>query len=303
MGIYTKVLNEQYLIESQLDSIGITKEDLKDKNKVQKALETDKKGKKRTALSTITTAFYIIGLIILAVPAILFLPIWGPIFLCVDKSIDSIKDKRKNGLIDKTCKEYQKTIDKLNKKLAKADEEEKKEIEKSINQFKSEIDKLQKKKIDESYARKIKSGIDIINKIKKNNDIPEDYAICSFWLYYNDISQKDFESKLSGSEEDIMENFSEDDNKELFDYFNKYKNDKWYILYMIDDTIFLYNKSKHQFFYGDWDPKWIKNLSFDDFKNYCKDFYKKMWKEIEAADEYLGYYKITEAPEGVEPVE
>ena len=303
MGIYTKLLNEEYLIESQLDSIGLSKDELTDKNKVRNVLEKDKNGKKRSVKEKIETVFVIIGIIIIGIPAALTAPIWFPLFCCIDNAIDSIKDKRKNNLIDKTCNEYQKSINKLNSKLAKAEGDEKNEIEKSINQFKSEIDKLQKKKIDDVYVKKIKKGLNIINEVKNCKDFPDDdYALSAFWLYYNNISQKEFESKYSKVSKDALEYFKEEDNKELFDYFNKYKNDKWDLIYIIDDTIFLYNLSKHQFFYGDWDPKWITCKSFEDFKNHCKVFFKEEWEDIEEADQYLGYYRITKAPEGVDPI-
>ena len=291
MSVYGNSINESVILESSLKIKGISKEDLNNKDKIFSKIEDE--NKKKGPFETILFVLQIIGFCIVCLIGGLTFPIWYPLMNIINKLIDKVEDSKKNKAIDKVIEEYKKQIKKLEKQLSKEkDPEKQKQLKEAISEIEKQIKLIEEKRINDKFIKDNKDGFDIIDNITSSNPYISDPEDMSLWMYYYNISQKEFHDSigLRKDDDDILNYVDEKDNKELYDYFNKYRGDKYAYFILIDDTVFIYN------------VECIKSYTFDEFKNNYKEFNKHCWNQIVNVDKYYGYYRLSSPPSGVKPV-
>lgn len=318
MAIYGN--NIESVTESVLlETTGLSKEDLTDKQKVLSAIEKEKE-----PMSKLKLALSIIGILIAIVPITILLPIIIPVMLIVKSISKNIEKSRKKKADEKIIAEYEKQIAKLKKQLEKeTDPEKRKEIEKLIKKFESELTEFKNNRDLKEYEEKIKGSIDYINRMVKyaqNGDMinsAEDLVDYAVFLYYFDLNSSQFNKYITNGNinefkkkyyVDFDKEFGDDSyetGKALNDLIKNKMNGEFAVIKAIDDTLTGYNVDKKLFIHGDWDVKYIDFYSPEQLKAKAKDLYDRIddIDNLIEADKYLGYYRLSKAPEGVEPKE
>lgn len=297
-------LNEAVLLEA----FEIGKDDLKDENKIKKILKKLENNENESIIEIITLLLAIVAAILAKWILLgLSLNILTAIYVTFDKQIEKIKDRRRNKQIDRILNKYKKHIEKFKKQLEKeTDPEKKKEIEKVIKYLEEFIKNINKKRIDIDYTKEIKDGLEIIKRIT-DGTLSSDCNELSLQLFYYDLSRREFEklakeNKQYENVKSMINNRSDESELEFYNYLTKYGKDTVFI-YTIDDTLLAYNFNRGVFYLGDWVIEYLNEYSFDTYKNKYKDLFDDdCWEDVIKADTYLGYYRLSKVPKGIDPI-
>lgn len=249
---------------------------------------------------------------------IIALPIIIPLVLLLPDLVSKIEYSKKNSEIDKTIRELNKLIDKLEKKKQKEKDPNKiKEIDKAINIAKEQIKKLEEQKTAKKESREMEYGLKLIqDKIVGKFPYDSDIDQLSLWLNYycesnSQIDKILSESKYDGSkdvEKYFLDQYDDENTiqKENIKYFedNKLTGTKWVDFLLIDDTYLLYCCKNKKIYYGDPYESIVHAKVYTpmELKSKLKELVGgKSYNSLVKADAYLGYYRLSKAPSNVTP--